>query len=69
MSARVQRVLTSQTEPAISELVELDFFAALLLRIRLGNLERADAERAASLFRRISRAASTGASISTPGIT
>ena len=50
LSARAQEIHNVQTSPAISELVELEFFSALSLRLRLGELERTHAERVASLF-------------------
>lgn len=50
LSTRAQAIYTAQAAPAISELVELEFFAALSLRLRTGDLERTQAERVASLF-------------------
>ena len=50
LSTRAQAIYTAQTAPAISELVELEFFAALSLRLRVRNLDRAHGERVASLF-------------------
>lgn len=50
LSTRAQAIYTAHTAPAISELVELEFFAALSLRLRTGDLERTQAERVASLF-------------------
>lgn len=50
LSTRVQAIYNAQTGPAISELVELELFAALSLRLRTGDLERAQAERVVTLF-------------------
>lgn len=50
LSTRAQSIYTAQSAPTISELVELEFFAALSLRLRTGDLERTQAERVASLF-------------------
>ncbi len=50
LSTRAQAIYNAETALAISELVELEFFAALSLRLRLGDLERTQAERVAGLF-------------------
>jgi predicted nucleic acid-binding protein len=50
LSTRAQAIYTARTAPTISELVELEFFAALSLRLRVGDLERAQVEQIASLF-------------------
>jgi len=50
LSARAQAIYSAQTGPAISELVELEFFAALSLRLRNLDLDRTQAERVATLF-------------------
>lgn len=50
LSTPAQAIYNGQTAPAICELVELEFFAALSLRLRLGDLERTQADRVASLF-------------------
>jgi predicted nucleic acid-binding protein len=52
LSGRVQAIYTALVAPAISELVELELFAALSLRLRVGDLERAPAEQVARLFLR-----------------
>jgi hypothetical protein len=50
LSTRAQAIYTTQTVPAISELVELEFLAALSLRLRTGDLERTQVDRITSLF-------------------
>jgi uncharacterized protein len=50
LSAWAQAIYNAQTAPAISELVELEFVAALSLRLRMGDLERMQADRVTSLF-------------------
>lgn len=50
LSAQVQGIYNGQVSPTISELVELEFFAALSLRVHIGDLDRTSAERAGSLF-------------------
>lgn len=50
LSVRVQEVYNTDTERAISELVELEFFYTLSSRLRIGDLERRQVERVADLF-------------------
>jgi predicted nucleic acid-binding protein len=50
LSARVQAIYDAEAAPTISELVELEFFSTLSLRLRMGDLERPAAERVANLF-------------------
>ncbi len=50
LSTHAQAIYNAPHTLAISELVELEFFAALCLRLRIGHLERTQAERVASLF-------------------
>lgn len=50
LSTQVQAIYTTQTAPVISEFVELEFFAALSLRLRTRDLERTQVDRVASLF-------------------
>ncbi|MPZ14821.1 MAG: PIN domain-containing protein [Chloroflexi bacterium] len=50
LSARAQEFYAAQTSPAVSELVELEFLAALSQRMRVGDLLRVQAEQVASLF-------------------
>jgi len=52
LSAQVQLLYGTQVGPAISELVELEVFAALSLRLRVGDLERAQVDQVAGLFSR-----------------
>lgn len=52
LSTRVQAIYDALTAPAISELVELEFFAAVSLRLRVGDLERAQVEQIVRLFLR-----------------
>lgn len=52
LSAQVQAIYGTLSTPAISELVELEFFAALSLKLRVGDLERAHVEQVARLFLR-----------------
>ncbi len=49
LSDRVQALLR-ESEPAISWLVELEFFSMLSRRVRTGELDRRHAERVKSLF-------------------
>lgn len=50
LSDRVQEIYRAYSNVAVSDLVEVEFFAALSLKTRVGDLERARAERIASLF-------------------
>lgn len=50
LSGRVQAIYTALIAPAISELVELELFAALSLRLRVGDLERAPVDQVVRLF-------------------
>lgn len=50
LSARVQEVYDGHPGAAISDLVEVEFFAALSLRLRVGDLRREEAERVATTF-------------------
>lgn len=50
MSPRAQALYDVDALPTISELVELEFFSALSLRVRTGDLFRPNAERVARLF-------------------
>lgn len=52
LSTRVQEIYEYEIGPAVSDLVELELFAALSLRLRLGDLERAQVERVSGLFLR-----------------
>lgn len=49
-SSDAQDIFTTYLAPAISELVELEFFSALSLRLRTGDMRRAQADRAVALF-------------------
>ncbi|MBA2759417.1 MAG: type II toxin-antitoxin system VapC family toxin [Chloroflexia bacterium] len=49
-SARVQAMYERLTTPMISELVELELIAGLSLRIRTGDVERAQGEEVMTLF-------------------
>lgn len=49
-SARVQALYEGFATPAISDLVELEAIAGLSVRIRTGDLERAQAEQVVTLF-------------------
>jgi predicted nucleic acid-binding protein len=50
MSSRVQQVIISSPSVTLSELAQAEFFAALSLRLRLGDLQRTTAEKIAELF-------------------
>lgn len=50
LSLRVQEIYRRHASVAISDLVEVEFFAALSSKIRMGGLSRVQAERIASLF-------------------
>jgi predicted nucleic acid-binding protein len=50
ISARAQAVYDADPRPTASELVEVEFFSALSLRVRVGDVPRDHAERAARLF-------------------
>lgn len=50
LSDRVQTLYQTERERAISDLVEVEVLSALSLRVRIGGLERTDAERIARLF-------------------
>lgn len=50
-SAAAQRFLARQTEPAISDLVEVELFSALARKVRAAELRRADAQRIQATFR------------------
>lgn len=50
LSDLVQQTYVGQEALALSELVELEVFAALSLRRRIGDLEQRDVERVGSLF-------------------
>jgi uncharacterized protein len=52
LSTHVQEIYEYEIGPAVSDLVELELFAALSLRLRLGDLERAQVERVSGLFLR-----------------
>lgn len=49
-SERVQALYGDITTPTISELVELELIAALSLRVRIGDLDRVQAEQVVKLF-------------------
>lgn len=50
LSHQVQTILQTQTRSAISELVEVEMFSALSLRVRTGSLSREHALKVSSLF-------------------
>lgn len=50
LSDQVQTYYQTETERTISDLVEVELLSALSLRVRIGDLERTDAERIARLF-------------------
>lgn len=50
LSHQAQRILQTQTRPTISELVEVEMFSALSLRVRTGSLSREDALKVSDLF-------------------
>lgn len=50
LSGPVQQTYEGGEALALSELVELEVFSALSLRLRIGDLEREDVERIGSLF-------------------
>ena len=52
LSTRVQEIYGAEIGPAVSDLVELELFAALSLRLRTGDLERTQVERVSGLFLR-----------------
>lgn len=51
LSTTAQRFLTRQTQPAISDLVEVELFSALARKVRATQLRRADAQRIHAAFR------------------
>lgn len=52
LSTRVQEIYGAEIGPAVSDLVELELFAALSLRLRTGDLELSQVERVSGLFLR-----------------
>jgi uncharacterized protein len=50
LSARAQARITSEAQPAVSDLVELELLSALSLRLRSGDLEREHVERVTGVF-------------------
>jgi predicted nucleic acid-binding protein len=52
LSEQVQATLQLHTGPTISDLVELEFFSALSLKLRIGELQRSGIDNAAALFLR-----------------
>lgn len=52
LSTEVQRLYRAVTERAISDLVEVEVLSALSLRVRIGDLQRTDAERIARMLER-----------------
>ena len=50
LSTQAQAIYETQAALAISDFVELEFFSALSLRLRRGDLERSHVERVAGLF-------------------
>ncbi len=51
LSGAVQRFLTRQVQPAISDLVEVELFSALAKKVRATQLRRADVQRIQATFR------------------
>lgn len=50
LSERVQSIYDGDSGPTTSDLVDLELFSALSLRVRTGELARQDADRVARLF-------------------
>jgi uncharacterized protein len=50
LSSRVQAIYDAHASPATSELVEVEFFSTLSLRVRVGDLAREQADRVGQLF-------------------